>query len=87
MSDEPLCVVVCESIHDMLAVERTVKQAKLWCDLVPTPRQVSSDCGMALSVHLADLGQIAGLLAEEQKRYIGIFQEAERGYTLIHKPS
>lgn len=57
-SDER-CIVVFDSIHYVLAAERAFQQAGLWCDLVPTPRAVHSDCGMVLEVRAADW-QLAG---------------------------
>ena len=47
------CLLLYHSIHDVMRAERALKQAGLWCDLIPTPRQLSSDCGMALEFECA----------------------------------
>lgn len=38
------------SIHHVLKAERLMKRDGLPCDLVPMPREITSDCGMALAV-------------------------------------
>ena len=48
-------VAVFDSIHAVLAAERAFLAAGLACDLVPIPRGVTSDCGMALLFRTADL--------------------------------
>ncbi len=35
-------------IHDVIKAERLLLALGLPCDLVPTPRALSSDCGMAI---------------------------------------
>lgn len=47
------CMLLYDSIHDVMRAEKALKQAGLWCDLVPTPRQLSSDCGMAIELECA----------------------------------
>ena len=42
------CLAVCESIHDVIALETLLKNLDIWCSMVPTPRSISSDCGMSL---------------------------------------
>ncbi len=51
----PHCVLIFASIHDVTAAERTLQSNDLWCDMVPTPRELSSNCGMALEVLHEDL--------------------------------
>jgi len=41
-------VLVFESIHDAMAAEKAVLAEGIRAELVPTPRDLSSDCGMAL---------------------------------------
>lgn len=42
------CLAVCESIHDVIALEKELKSRGHGCSMVPTPRVISSDCGMSL---------------------------------------
>lgn len=78
---EGRAVIVCESIHDVLALERALHDAELWCDLIPTPRQLSSNCGMALRVRLADDAAIARLRQVGKLRLRGVYREVDGGYT------
>ena len=48
------CVMLFESIHNVMGAEQQLKNAGMWCDLIPTPRQLSSECGMAVAIHYRD---------------------------------
>ncbi len=67
------CVAVCESVHDVATAEQGLRQAGLWCDLVPTPRALSSNCGMVLEFHSRDMEQVKNLLAGLPVRCTGIY--------------
>lgn len=51
------CVILLPSIHFVLKAEQLFKQRRLAHDLVPVPRRISSDCGMALAVAGAELAE------------------------------
>ena len=76
-------VAVFESIHAVLAAERAFLAAALACDLVPIPRGVVSDCGLALLFRTADLESARALLADSTLggRLRGIFVPGSDGYT------
>jgi hypothetical protein len=73
-------LVVFDSIHHVLAAERALKEKGLWCDLVPTPRALSSDCGMALEYDAADDGPVRVLLADPRLRVRGVHKYDGSGY-------
>lgn len=73
-------VLLCDSIHDVLMAERAVKEAKLWCDMVPAPRELSSDCGMALAVQASDLDAARGAVANAKVRINAWYQQVEGSY-------
>ncbi len=50
-----------DSIHDVIRAEKVIKEAGIWCDLVPTPREISSDCGMAVECREEDLCRLESL--------------------------
>lgn len=66
MIDDAPLLLVCESIHDVLAAEKVLKQRGLWCDLVPTPREISSDCGMSLACRREELPVVRLLVEDEE---------------------
>lgn len=55
MSVNGNCIMLYDSIHDVMHAEKTLKAESIWCDLIPTPRQLSSECGMSLEIRGSDL--------------------------------
>jgi len=49
MSGPTVLLVVFDSIHDVVRAEKLLLARGVPCDLVPTPRDVSSDCGMVVA--------------------------------------
>ncbi|MBT3210120.1 MAG: DUF3343 domain-containing protein [Bacteroidetes bacterium] len=41
-------VLIFESIHKVLKAEKLLIEAKLKLEIIPTPRDLSSNCGMAI---------------------------------------
>ena len=60
------------SIHDVLRAEKTLKQHAVRNELVPVPRELSSDCGMSIIVD-GDIQSVTGLLAGSRTAGIYIF--------------
>jgi len=48
MSDH--CIITFESVHFVMKAEKVLKEYGIDVVLVPTPREISSDCGIALEV-------------------------------------
>ena len=44
-----------DGIHDVIKAEKLLLGLGLACDLVPTPRILSSDCGMSIECPASDL--------------------------------
>lgn len=75
-------VAVFDSIHAVLAAERAFLAAGLACDLVPIPRGVTSDCGLALLFRAADLESARALLCGPTlvDRLRGVYRAGPGGY-------
>ncbi len=58
------CVMLLPSIHFVLKAEQLCRRQQLAHDLVPVPRQISSDCGMALAFQCGDLEMIKALISQ-----------------------
>ncbi len=43
-----------DGIHDVIKAEKLLLGLGLACDLVPTPRMLSSDCGMSIECSASD---------------------------------
>ena len=58
------CILVLPNISQVLMVEKLAQENAIPIDLIPTPREISSDCGMAALFFEEDLEQIKRLLDE-----------------------
>ena len=54
-------VLAFDSIHDVIQAEKIIVEHGIWCDLVPTPRELSSDCGMSIECRCEDLPDLESL--------------------------
>ncbi len=64
------------SIHYVLKAEKIIKKQGLFTDMIPVPKEISSDCGMALLIYEKDLTEIKSLLNEKGLKPEGIYPYA-----------
>lgn len=50
------------SVHDVLAAEAALEAGGVVPDVVPVPKEISSDCGVAITVAPDDRARALGLL-------------------------
>lgn len=67
-------VVLFHSTAHALRAERVLVRAGLSIKMIPTPRQLSSDCGMALRFARAEGQRVAAILAENRVPTNGIHE-------------
>ena len=72
--NNPACVVILFSIHFVLKAEKLFKQHGISHDVIPVPRAISSDCGMAVEFPCAAKGKVAELLAAADIRVAGLYR-------------
>ena len=60
---EGMLLLVFDSIHDVVRAERLLLAAGIPCDLLPTPHDVSSDCGMVVACDAAHEEAVRDLAA------------------------
>jgi uncharacterized SAM-binding protein YcdF (DUF218 family) len=65
-------VVLFHSTAHALRAEKVLSQAGFKIKMIPTPRQLSSDCGMALRFSHVDSERVAAVLAENRVPTNGI---------------
>lgn len=58
-------VAIFHNIHRVMKAEQLLKQARLAFLLIPVPRQLSSDCGLALRFNAEAQAEVLALLARE----------------------
>ena len=88
MTDEPAenpaasgrCIFIFDSIHYVLAAERALKERGLWCDLVPTPKDLSPDCGMAIETRASDAATARAILSDPRFRHPRMYVPEGGGY-------
>ncbi len=79
-------VAVFGSIHDVLAAEKVFKDRSVWRDIVPIPREISSDCGMALEFREADADAARKVLADPRVKATDVYRPAGDGYEAVSPP-
>jgi hypothetical protein len=65
-------VVLFHSTAHAIRAEKVLIEAGFEIKMIPTPRQLSSDCGMALRFDRADEEQVAAVLVESRVPLNGI---------------
>lgn len=58
-------IAVFHSIHRVMKAEKILKGADISILLIPAPRQISSDCGLALRYLPEDADQVKNLLTAQ----------------------
>ena len=74
-------IILFRSIHHVIAAEDVFKQNGIWCDLIPVPRNLSADCGMAIEFRECDLGNVQTLLSDPRVQPHGVQRPCPGGYT------
>lgn len=79
-----LGVVLFDSIHDVLAAERVLRARGMWHDMVPVPRELSTDCGMAIELQPTDVRGMCGLLRAEEVRFRSVLRRVDGRWVVVH---
>lgn len=73
-------VILFDSIHFVLAAQRLFNERGVWCDLVPVPRDLHSDCGMAVEFRRRDLDAVCSLLADPRVGSCKVYAPSAGGH-------
>lgn len=74
MNDDKQVVLVFNSIHDVIKAEKVIVGHGIWCDLIPTPRELSSDCGMSIECKSEDLPGLESLRESGEFQWRDIYR-------------
>jgi hypothetical protein len=66
-------VILFYTSSSAMQAEALLARAKLLAKLIPTPRELSSDCGVALRFDWAQHDQVCGLINKARVEVAGIF--------------
>jgi hypothetical protein len=72
-------VLLLESIHQVIRVEKLLKARGLRIDLIPIPREISSDCGMAVELPLDAETEALRILEENRIPVRDLYVRDSRG--------
>jgi hypothetical protein len=72
-------VVTFEGTIQALRAEKRFKREGISCRLVPTPRELSSTCALALSFRLVDRDAVSALLRANHLRFEAVHLYPEQG--------
>ena len=73
-------VAIFHSIHRVLKAEKLLKQDKVDFLLIPGPRQLTSDCGLALRFSSEVKDALLGILAGAELSPVEMYQRREGAY-------
>ena len=68
------CVITFNSIHRVMKAEKILKREGVSITLVPTPRRISSDCGMVVRVDCGELDRAQKILKTSGLDVEGIYE-------------
>ena len=80
LKDEESIIFVLYSIHDVMKAEFALKDRGMAYDLIPVPKELSSDCGMALLVEREGREEIREVLRKNNLSIKGAYLKTMEGY-------
>ena len=73
-------VFVLYSIHNVMKAEKILKTGKIAFDTIPVPREISSDCGMAIVTDAAGVIRVKQALLKNGIDVKGVYLKTATGY-------
>ena len=65
-SHDTRCLFVFESVHQVMKAEKLLKGKGVKIDLIPMPREISSDCGVAIDLPCGSKEEALDFLKEHR---------------------
>jgi len=72
-------IITFVSIHFVMKAEKVLKKEGIDFRLIPTPRKISSDCGMAIEANYENMERIKTILGSHKCGMEGIYRFDEKG--------
>jgi hypothetical protein len=77
MKGETRCIITFFTVHQALRAEKALMEAGFRITIIPVPREISSDCGVALKFECEEEARVAKIL-ESNKVKIESIHHLER---------
>ena len=66
-------LIVFDSIHQALRAEKTLRNAGVRFELIPTPREISASCGQSITLTIAELAVAIAIISLEIISYRAVY--------------
>lgn len=66
------------SVHHLMRAEKVLKDQAIKCDVIPTPRAISTSCGLCIVVSASDAACAGDLFKQMEIAVQGIYADAEK---------
>jgi len=76
-------VAIFNSVHRVMKAEKLLKERMMKILLIPAPRALSADCGLAIRYAAADRGEVEGVLREAELSPEEIYVKAGESYLRV----
>lgn len=83
MVSEGHLVAIFHSVHRVLKAEKVLKHRHLTFRLIPAPRQIAADCGLALSFSQESLADIESALVAEDITIVELWRMGVGEYSRV----
>ena len=74
------CLLVFASVHQVMKAEKILQKKGLKIDLVPMPREISSDCGVAVELPMELYEEVLVCLRESRLPISASYAKRDGGY-------
>lgn len=79
-SHDTRCLFVFESVHQVMKAEKLLKGQGVKIDLIPMPREISSDCGVAIELPWGSKKEALDFLQEHRLSIFACYTKRHRKY-------
>jgi hypothetical protein len=85
MVNEGDYVAIFNSVHRVMKAEKLLKSEKIPMLLIPAPRALTSDCGLAIRYADSDRDRVEALLASSSLKPEEIYLKSENRFVRVDK--
>jgi hypothetical protein len=79
-SHDTRCLLVFESVHQVMKAEKLIREQGVKIDLIPMPREISSDCGVAIELPWESKEEALDFLKENRLSPFACYTKRHRKY-------
>jgi hypothetical protein len=76
-------VAIFQSIHRVMKAEKHLKRAKVEILLIPAPRQLTSDCGLAIRYSESVRSEVLDILDVEDLKPAEVYRKVVEGFEKV----